>query len=180
MRQLLRRLLRKMTGPSYEEAKEEMMPSKTIKDRYENELDICKKCNVPVRIQSGIFKCMNGCILGHLNYVRDEYPSRSNNYNPLTLKFCHVCRGDGKEYFQEDGEWCVKPCDACQGKGSFQVKKHSEAEETALSQPLPLDVDDEGWTRCPRCNFRFMVTDPNVWLEDRHRRCNQKLVYKAH
>lgn len=179
MRQLLRSLLKKMTGPSYEDELKNASPTIVVKDRYGNTLEICKKCKVPARIQCGIFKCINGCIFGHLDYMPIKDPSKSNSYNPLKLVHCQSCYGDGKDYFKEDGEWCVKPCDTCQGKGSFQVKKYSETEEAALSQPLPLDVDDEGWTRCPRCNFRFMVKDPNVWLEDRHRRCSQKLVYNA-
>ncbi len=177
MRQLLQRLLRIINGPSYEEAMEEARPSKAIKDRYGNKLEICKKCNVPVITQRGTNKCMNGCDFGHWYMRFDDSPKASNNYNPTKHRWCDLCQGNGKHYFQEGGEWCAKLCNPCQGVGSFQVRRYTEAEEVALSQPLQLDVDEQGWTRCPRCNFRFMVTDPNVWLEDRHRRCNQKLVY---
>lgn len=168
-----------MTGPGHDEAMEKARPSKTIKDRYGNEIEICKKCRVPVRLQDTAIKCMNGCLLGCIDCAPNEFPSPSNSYNPWVRNTCQACGGDWNEFFQEEGEWCVKSCDTCQGKGSFVVKKHSEAEAASLSQPLPLDVDDKGWTRCPGCNFRFMVTDPNVWQGDRHKRCSQRLTYKS-
>ncbi len=42
--------------------------------------------------------------------------------------------------------------------------------------PEVAAVDNEGWTRCPGCNFRFNANDPNFWDGRRHRRCGQAIT----
>src|SRR5262245_26746988 len=46
------------------------------------------------------------------------------------------------------------------------------AEKTILERPgivfeeptqKTLKVDERGWARCPTCNFRFKLSDPNAW-----------------
>ena len=145
------------------------------RDKYGNDLTLCAKCNVPVIVQGAAIKCLNGCHIGDVDYIRDEYPCEQNNYNPLQIKMCSKCGGDGKEYFKEDDVWCVKACEQCNGQGVFRLKKYSGEDELALACALPLDVNAEGWARCPKCNFQFQVRDKNVWLDGRHKRCGQKL-----
>lgn len=145
------------------------------KDRYGNDLTICAKCKVPVVVQGAVIKCLNGCHIGDVDYIRDERSSEQNNYNPLQIKMCSKCGGDGKEYFKEDDTWCAIVCEQCNGQGVFHLRKYSVEDEQALACVLPLDVNVEGWARCPKCNFQFQVSDKNVWLDGRHKRCGQKL-----
>ena len=146
-------------------------PGIEVQDRYGNRLWLCSKCNVPVVLWGAAIKCLNGCHLGDLDY-RNEAASEQNRFNPLVTKVCSKCGGDGKTYAKEDDAWCAAICDQCAGQGVYLIKKYKEDDGSTQI----LIVDDEGWTQCPKCNFRFHVRDKNVWMENRHRRCGQKLV----
>ena len=149
---------------------------KIMTDKYGNEIHLCEKCNVPIVTNGAVIRCLNGCYIGSLNLAPNEPSSAENKYNPRLWKICSKCKGDGKEYFREDGMWCAKICEQCSGERGFWMRKYTNEEEDALAHACLLDVNNEGWTKCPRCNFKFQVQDKNVWIEDRHRRCGQKLI----
>ena len=41
--------------------------------------------------------------------------------------------------------------------------------------PMEANVDVNGWVKCPKCHFRFRLSDPNAWDGAHHRRCLQPL-----
>lgn len=146
-----------------------------VSDKFGNKLALCAKCKVPVARRGAVHQCLNGCYIGESLFVPSEHPCEENNFNPLELGFCAPCHGDGREFFKEDGFWCAKPCKKCQGDSVFRRRKYDEETEDALSQEISVILDDEGWTKCPRCNFQFFARDEAVWRNGRHKRCGQKL-----
>jgi len=150
-----------------------------VSDKYGNKLTLCAKCKVPIAQRGTVHQCMNGCYIGETYFVPNERPCAENNYNPLEIHFCQRCHGDGREYFKEDSLWCAKPCEQCQGNGVFRLRKYDKETEEALSRAMPVFVDDEGWTKCPRCNFKFFARDEAVWTNGHHKRCGQKLCISA-
>lgn len=149
-------------------------PLKKI-DKLGNTLTFCAKCKVPVARRGAVYQCINGCYMGETLFAPSELPCEENNYNPLELHFCEGCCGDGSNYFEDGGEWFAQPCVQCQGNGISRSRRHSAETEHALSVALSVVIDDDGWTKCPRCNFKFFAGDPAVWNNGRHRRCGQKL-----
>jgi len=41
--------------------------------------------------------------------------------------------------------------------------------------PMTATPNDNGWLRCPNCNWRFNVNDRDDWTGNRHVRCGQRL-----
>lgn len=144
-------------------------------DKCGNKLTLCAKCKVPVVRRGAVHQCMNGCYIGESLFAPSEPPCQENNYNPLELHFCQSCHGDGNKYFEDDGQWCAKPCEQCQGGGTSRRRRYDDETELALNRALTVVVDDDGWAKCPRCNFRFFARDQAVWKDGRHRRCGQRL-----
>ena len=144
-------------------------------DKFGNKLTLCAKCKVPVVRRGAVHKCMNGCYIGETLFAPNETPCEENNYNPLELNICRGCHGDGSTYFEEDGLWCAKPCKQCGGEGVSMRRRYDDETEHALARAVSITVDDDGWTKCPRCNFKFFARDQSVWKNGRHRRCGQML-----
>ena len=46
-----------------------------------------------------------------------------------------------------------------------------------IQEPVPeqVTVDNNGWVRCPKCLFKFKLSDRNAWDGKRHKRCLQPL-----
>jgi hypothetical protein len=152
----------------------EDIPGKEITDKNGNRLKLCEKCNTPIHLRGALITCMSGCYIGEINWrpeFSDEKPNEENGFNPVVTKMCPKCKLDGYLYFEDGDSWYKEPCDVCGGKGSFKEKKFSECDE-----PIALEVNEDGGTKCPKCNFRFKITDPNVWSGDRHKRCGQRLI----
>ncbi len=70
------------------------------------------------------------------------------------------------------------------GHGDSEKSHRTWAAEVTASMPrivlkepeaITLTVGETGWTRCPNCNFRFKVTDPNAFDGRYHNRCGQRL-----
>jgi hypothetical protein len=152
----------------------EDIPGEEITDKHGNRLKLCKKCHTPVHLKGALITCMNDCYIGEINWrpeFSDEKPTEENGFNPVVTKMCPKCKLDGYLYFKDGDSWYKEPCDVCGGIGSFKEKKYTEGDE-----PLVLEVSEDGRTKCPKCKFRFKITDPNVWSGDRHKRCGQKLI----
>jgi hypothetical protein len=150
-----------------------------VTDKHGNTLTMCSTCQVPVVQMGAVHQCLNGCYIGESYFVRNETPCAENNYNPLEIHFCPHCHGDGREYFKEDGLWCAKLCGQCLGNSVSRIRKHDKETEDALSREMSVPLDAEGWTKCPRCNFKFLARDEAVWVDGRHKRCGQKLRISA-
>lgn len=152
----------------------ENIPGKTITDKFGNSIKLCEKCGVPVHMSGSVITCLNGCYLGEIYSrpdLKDEQPSEQNNFNPLITKMCPACKREGFLYFEDGDSWYKLKCEKCGGKGTYK-----EPMFTAGDEPVLLEVNDEGWSKCPKCGFRFKITDPKVWVGDRHNRCGQRLV----
>lgn len=44
--------------------------------------------------------------------------------------------------------------------------------------PMPVTVDAKGWARCPKCNFRFKLSNPSSFDGQRHLSCRQPLLVR--
>jgi hypothetical protein len=105
--------------------------------------------------------------------VRGEKASMENGFNPVITRLCASCRGEGFLYTKEDAtEWTAHECHSCSGTG--WITEHQYVE----SSPSLVYVDSAGWARCPKCNFRFMPSDTNTMVGDRHKRCGQRIEIK--
>lgn len=95
--------------------------------------------------------------------------SRAHALNPKDrgayTKLADICKKLGRS--DESNEWRDKWRQVReQGKPSLQT------------QPLEVEVDAEGWTRCPACNRRFTIGNAHVFSDGRHR-CGQALVTRS-
>jgi predicted DNA-binding WGR domain protein len=71
--------------------------------------------------------------------------------------------------------------------GPFPVKSHLFDEYKKVAGVLPpssnnknnaleVKANEDGWVRCPTCNFGFKAADKHAYDGKRHRRCKQKLT----
>lgn len=149
------------------------IPGNKIIDKFGNHLKLCDTCNTPVHLKGALITCMNNCYIGQINWrpeFSDEQPSEENGYNPVITKMCKTCKLDGYIYFKGGESWYKKPCDVCAGKGSIKEKKYETNDEA-----ITLEVTEDGRAKCPKCNFKFKVTDQSIWSGNRHKRCGKKL-----
>jgi tetratricopeptide (TPR) repeat protein len=77
------------------------------------------------------------------------------------LKLADTCKSLGRE--EEEAEW----------RGKWQ-KRRQAARPRLKQQALEIELDTEGWTRCPACNRRFSVANSGVFKDGRHQ-CGQVL-----
>ncbi|MBX7220306.1 MAG: hypothetical protein K1Y36_10210 [Blastocatellia bacterium] len=145
---------------------------RTVAGAYQ--FDLCEQCLTPVRRRRGTpyRRCDCSKILIHQYRVFKSKPaSEENDFNPYVCETCAVCEGEGVLFSRSQEAWTVTDCSSCAGQGIHTKKQYPEDLE-----PIPIEVAEDGWTKCPHCGFRFNVRDKNVWNGPRHGRCGQKLI----
>ncbi len=80
-------------------------------------------------------------------------------------KLADVCRKVGRP--EEGSEWRAK-----------WKKYRQSATPTVKKEVLEVELDPEGWTRCPACNRRFSVANSSVFKDGKHQ-CGQALSIRA-
>lgn len=69
-----------------------------------------------------------------------------------------------------------RPDEAAEWSAAWKARR--EAGKPKLQKgALQVEVDSDGWTRCPACNRRFSVRSSRVFVDGRHR-CGQQLAMK--
>lgn len=112
-----------------------------------------------------------------------KYPRRANavftdenDHNPLILEECPRCHGTGQVdiYDENTSIYALEVCPDCLETGiTGEVVPYFEN----LSPAMEATKRDDGWTKCPRCGWRFSARDSAVWTGLRHKRCGQKLKF---
>ncbi len=112
-----------------------------------------------------------------------KYPRRAqavfndeNDHNPLVLEECAHCHGTGHVDIYEQGEdfeqYVLEECPVCSGAGiTGEVVPYFDN----VAPAMDVKARDDGWAKCPRCGWRFSLSDAAVWTGLRHKRCGQKL-----
>jgi len=109
-----------------------------------------------------------------------KYPRRSAavlnvapDHNPLILQDCLACGGAGDRCIEDGQVAAFHECEACAGVGTTYLVVPYFSND---APEVVVQVDADGWTKCPCCARRFSVRDPNAWTGLRHVRCGQRLV----
>ena len=134
----------------------------------------CPKCQSLVVQRGGGLACEKGCIYIHMYVVvRGERPTADNGFNPVVVRQCPSCHGEGFHYAvgANGGTWIASDCELCHGAGTVTGPTYDE------TTPVVVAVAPDGWAHCPRCGFRFKPSDPNTMLGYRHKRCGQRIEF---
>jgi hypothetical protein len=113
-----------------------------------------------------------------------KYPRRSeavfddaNGHNPLVLEPCPSCRGSGHvcEGSMDGRAYFMSECAMCEGSGVSGAVARYFPDDVAALPAIAVEVDELGWTTCPRCERRFATCSKSAWTGRRHLTCGQKL-----
>jgi tetratricopeptide (TPR) repeat protein len=106
-----------------------------------------------------------------LRSVRKDYEGAHNAYlraheldprdRASYTKLADICKRLGR--LEEESEW----------RSKWQKRREAGRPEVKR-EALEVDLDPEGWTRCPACDRRFSIANSEVFKEGRHR-CGQAL-----
>ena len=146
-----------------------------VRSNLGQHLHWCTKCQSLVVQRGHGLACNNRCLQVHMDFgIRGEKASPENGFNPVVARLCGSCCGEGFLYTKKENEtvWNAAKCSPCSGSGWITGLAYEE------TNPGTVLLDASGWTRCPKCNFRFKASDPNVMIGDRHKRCGQRVVFK--
>jgi hypothetical protein len=98
--------------------------------------------------------------------------TEENDHNPTVLQDCPRCYGSGKACEESAGCAELFLCPDCDGSG---ITGETEPYFSSSEPPIDAVPNRHGWLKCPKCGWRFLLTDPNAWTGKRHLKCGQKI-----
>ncbi len=142
-----------------------------VESNLGHHLHWCNTCSSLVRQHGSMVTCDKQCVRVHHNIRFDNpKPSQENAFNPVVRKWCRECDGAGFKFSQFATDSCLAtPCAECSSAGTTLDSLYAESES------IDVFVDEKGWTRCPKCGFRFKASDAHAMAGFRHGRCGQRL-----